>query len=167
MSWPTLSGTRWHSCQNSFQRYMPHNWWTVPRVHTLINGPAVSLPSPCTFPCWHMYLKSRVSKCVIMSTSNTAVTRLELSAFTVLTSYWSSFSLLSFRVPSVLLLWVLFIFLFYLFFLVLLTMFFVFHSAVFLFLFSIFIYSFLICSFVSSCGDRIKGVLLMFWAETV
>ena len=39
---------------------------SVPRVHTLINGPAVSL-IPCTFPCWHIYLKSHVSKCVIIS----------------------------------------------------------------------------------------------------
>jgi hypothetical protein len=46
MSWPLPSGTRWHSsCQNSFQLYMRHNWWTVPHVHTLINGPAV-----CSIP---------------------------------------------------------------------------------------------------------------------
>ena len=55
---------------------MPHNWWTLPRVHTLIKG-LRSVPSPCTFPCWHIYLKSHVSKCVIIFTSNTAVTRLE------------------------------------------------------------------------------------------
>jgi len=35
------------------------------------------------------------------------------------------------------------------------------------FLFSIFVYSFIISSFVSSCGDKIKGFLLMLWAETV
>lgn len=81
---------------------------------------------------------------------------LKLCAITVISSYWFSFSLLSFHVLSVLLLWVVFIFLFFSF-IVLLSMRFVFDLAVFLFLFSIFIYSFLMSLFVFSCGDKITA----------
>jgi len=167
MSWPVLNGTRWHpSCQDSFQRYMLRNWWTVPRVHTLINGPAVC-PSPCTFPSWHIYFKSHVSKCVIISTSNAAATRLEtllvLQFFLLLVFFFFAAQSCTFCALAV---DFVYFCVFFLFFLVLFTLLFVFHSAVF-FLYSIFIYSFIISSFVSSCGDKIKGVLLMFWEETV
>jgi len=139
---------------------MPHNWWTVPRVHTLINGPAVC-SSSCTFPSWHIYLKSHVSKCVIISTSNAAVTRLEtlllLQFFLLLVFFLIAGELCTICALAVDLVYFC---VFSLFFLVLFTLLFVFHSAVF-FLYSIFIYSFIISSFVSSCGDRIKGVLLI------
>jgi len=155
MSWPLPSGTRWHSsCQNSFQRYMPHNWWTVPHVHTLINGPAVCpipmhvsilahlLEEPCQQVPHNFYFK------------HCSYDTWNPSAFTGFSSYWVSFSLLSCLVLSVLLLWVLFIFsMFSLFFLVSLTLLFVFHSAVFLFFIFyiyLFLHNFLFCFFL--CG---------------
>ena len=127
-----------------------------------------SVPSPCLFPCWHIYLKSHVSKCVIIFTSNTAVTRLETL---LLLRGFPHIGFLSHCYPLMYCLCSCFrvcLFFNVFFFLVLFTLLLVyFIQQCFCFLFSIFVYSFIISYFVSTCGDRIKCFLLMFWAETV